>query len=213
MSALIRVRRCGNIQSLFIFLLLLPVLTLLVHSEARQSSQGDSRSGVSRSCTDTHTHTYKGVLLISLFQQPALANKSSGWNHLLCCDAPDEKMQRQREPDCECEGGRVCEGGSDGEHGKKGRKGGHALCVSAHLYSKPVCLSIFLFHTPSILLSLHLPPLHLSIQPCPFLSWEPGLNITVKRSERMLQTKEMVSEVWESFSGAGFGSGSAIDDY
>lgn len=160
-----------------------------------------------------HTHTYKGVLLISLFQQPALANKSSGWNHLLCCDAPDEKMQRQREPDCECEGGRVCEGGSDGEHGKKGRKGGHALCVSAHLYSKPVCLSIFLFHTPSILLSLHLPPLHLSIQPCPFLSWEPGLNITVKRSERMLQTKEMVSEVWESFSGAGFGSGSAIDDY
>lgn len=76
------------------------------------------------------------------------------------------------------------------------KRGREELCVSAHLYSKPVCLSISLFHTPSIL------PPSASLHPAlPFPFWGTWLEHYSEGGERRLQTTAMggkrLLQVWK----------------
>lgn len=86
------------------------------------------------------------LLLITLFQQPAMTNKSSGWNHLLSSiDLSRGHWAEGKSARICVWGKKVCERGSDWEQrdGEKGRA--HIMCVSSFVFK-----ACFASHSPSL---------------------------------------------------------------
>lgn len=88
----------------------------LMKGTAATAAEEAAVASVSKSYTQIHTQTHTQthtltLLLISLFQQPAMTNKSSGWNHLLCAADPMRRHRGERESASTCVRGSksVCE--------------------------------------------------------------------------------------------------------